>query len=62
MLNTNLSGGGPPITRMEINCMRLTEIYGAADDAQSNNKIFRALNASTVSDERNQPTHHTKGN
>ena len=62
MLTTNLSDGGPPTTRIEINCMRLTGIYGAADDAQSNNKIFRALNASTVSDERNQPAHHTKGN
>ena len=62
MLTTNLSDGGPPITRIEITCMRLTEVYGAADDAQSNNKIFRALNASIVSDERNQPAHHTKGN
>ena len=62
MLTTNLSDGGPPTTRIEIHCMRLTQIFGAADDAQSNNKIFRALNASTVSDERNQPAHHTKGN
>ena len=62
MLTTNLSDGGPPITRIEFNCMHLTEIYGAVDNTQSKNKIFRALDASTVSNERNRPAHHTKGN